>query len=135
MPKDIYITQVDKDRLTTLIDNELRSSQRLDESMKKLKTEIENAKVVNSCCIPGDIITMNSQTVLHLNQEDIEISLVYPQEADWNTNKMSILSPIGTAILGYREGDIIEWEVPSGITQIEIKKVIYQPEAAGDYDI
>jgi regulator of nucleoside diphosphate kinase len=45
------------------------------------------------------------------------------------------LSPIGTAIIGYGEGDNIEWEVPNGRTEILIKKILYQPEAAGDYHL
>lgn len=135
MPKDIYITEVDKERLRKIIDHELKSTHRLDPAMKKLEEEIENAKVVASRQIPRDVITMNSQAVLHLNGEDIEVSLVYPEDADWGSSKMSVLSPIGTAILGYQEGDIVEWAVPSGNTQIHIKQVSYQPEACGDYHL
>jgi regulator of nucleoside diphosphate kinase len=58
------------------------------------------------------------------------ISLVYPHEADVSENKLSVLSPIGTAILGYREGDAVAWPVPSGCVKVEIKKVVFQPEAA-----
>lgn len=133
MAKEIYITEFDKQRLMKFIEEELRNTQSLDDAMKKLKNEVENAKVVSSQEIPHDVITMNSAVQLHLNDEDIEVTLVFPEEADFSNNKMSVLSPIGTAILGYREGDTVEWAVPSGITQIHIKKIIYQPEASGDY--
>jgi regulator of nucleoside diphosphate kinase len=135
--KDIYITKADKAKLKEIIDAELKSSHMLDKSMKKLDEEINNAHVVDTDKIPRDVITMNSRVVLHLNDEDkdIEASLVYPEDADWSAGKLSILSPIGTAILGYREGDSVEWEVPSGKTEIKIKKVIYQPEASGDYQL
>lgn len=135
MPKVIYITTADKSKLKEIIDTELKNSHTLDKSMKKLDEEIGNAEVVEAQKIPRDVITMNSRVVLHLNEEDIEASLVYPEDADWSANKLSILSPIGTAILGYQEGDFVEWEVPSGKTQIHIKKVMYQPEASGDYDM
>ena len=78
---------------------------------------------------------MNTRALLHLDHEDIELTLVYPEDADLAKNKMSVLSPIGTAILGYKAGDIVEWEVPSGITQIHIKGILYQPEASGDYHL
>jgi regulator of nucleoside diphosphate kinase len=133
MAKEIYITEFDKQRLMKFIEDELRNTQSLDDAMKKLKNEVENAKVVSSQEIPHDVITMNSTVQLHINDEDIEVTLVFPEEADFSNNKMSVLSPIGTAILGYREGDTVEWAVPSGITQIHIKKILYQPEASGDY--
>ena len=100
--KDIYITKADKSKLKEIIEAELKSSHMLDKSMKKLDEEINNANVVESDLIPRDLITMNSRVVLHLNEEDIEASLVYPEDADWSAGRLSVLSPIGTAILGYR---------------------------------
>ena len=49
--------------------------------------------------------------------------------------RVSILAPIGTAIIGYRVGDAVEWEVPAGIRRLKVEKILYQPEAAGDYDL
>jgi regulator of nucleoside diphosphate kinase len=135
MLKEIYITDLDRERLKSIIDAELKSGHMLDKSMKKLDEEINNAKVVNSRQIPQDIITMNSRALLHLDREEFEVSLVYHEEADWSNSKMSVLSPIGTAILGYRVGDTVEWEIPSGIAQIQIKDLLYQPEACGDYHL
>ncbi len=62
-------------------------------------------------------------------------SLVFPTEADSDEGKISILAPIGTAILGYRSGDTIEWSVPSGLRRIKVDEILYQPEASGDYDL
>ena len=53
--------------------------------------------------------------------------------ANFRENKISIFSPVATALIGYKESDEIEWMVPSGMTKIRIDKIIYQPEAAGDY--
>ena len=62
-------------------------------------------------------------------------SLVFPSEADFSQGKISVLAPIGTAILGYKSGDTIEWPVPSGVRKLKIDKILYQPEAAGNYEL
>ena len=135
MRKEIYITEIDKERLSKIIDTEIKIGNILDKTNKKLSDEINNSIVVSSRQVPQDIITMNTRALLYLDNEDLELTLVYPEEADFANNKMSVLSPIGTAILGYKVGDTVEWEVPSGITQIHIKGVLYQPEASGDYHL
>lgn len=133
MAKEIYITDIDKERLENIIETELKRGKTADNTIEKLESEINNAKVINHLQISPDIITMNSRVLLSLDNEDLEASLVYPEDANLNNNKLSILSPVGTAILGYRKGDDIEWKVPAGVTNIHIKKIIYQPEASGDY--
>jgi regulator of nucleoside diphosphate kinase len=78
---------------------------------------------------------MNSEVYLrNLNtKEEIIYRLVFPEHADANQGWISILAPIGTALLGYRVGDVIEWKVPAGIARLKVEKILYQPEAAGDY--
>jgi regulator of nucleoside diphosphate kinase len=63
--------------------------------------------------------------------ESATYTLVQPEHADFEAGRLSVLAPIGTAILGYREGDVVEWPVPAGVRRIRILKVLYQPEAAG----
>lgn len=135
MSTDIYITNIDRDRIKKILDKMSESNQSPDESVKKLGGELGRAIIVDSQQVPREVITMNSKALLQLNDEDIEVSLVYPEDADLSAMKLSIFSPIGTAILGYKEGSTVEWEVPSGISEIRIKKILYQPEAAGDYDL
>ena len=62
-------------------------------------------------------------------------TLMFPNEADITQSKISVLAPIGTAMLGYRVGDTFMWKVPDGIRRLEIKGVLYQPEASGDYHL
>jgi regulator of nucleoside diphosphate kinase len=62
-------------------------------------------------------------------------TLVFPEDADHTHNKISILAPIGTAMLGYRVGDIFEWKVPDGVSKMKIKEILYQPESSGDYHL
>lgn len=135
MSTDIYITNIDRDRIKKILDEMSESKQSRDESIKKLVGELSRAVVVDSQQVPRDVITMNSRALLQLNDEDMEVSLVYPEDADLGSMKLSIFSPIGTAILGYKEGNTVEWEVPSGTSKIYIKKILYQPEAAGDYHL
>ena len=131
----IYITETDMERLEKNLESVLHSENVPEKFILDLEYEISRATIVDPKQISDDIITMNSRVLLHLDGEEMEVSLVYPQDADPDSNKMSVLSPIGTAILGYGEGSEIEWELPSGVSKIHVKKVLYQPEAAGDYHL
>lgn len=126
---DIYVTEIDKTRLQHLI--------ALEESpdIFELEHEIERAIVVEPTLVAPDVVTMNSRAVLHLNDEKVEVALVYPQDADDSARKLSVSSGIGTAILGYKEGDAIDWRVANRTNRIRIERVIYQPEAAGDFHL
>lgn len=135
MSADIYITTIDRDRIKAILDKMREPNQPFDESAKRLACEFSRAIVVDSRQVSGDVITMNTKALLRLNDEDVEVSLVYPEDADLGAMKLSVCSPIGTAILGYREGSTVEWDVPSGTSKIQIKKILYQPEAAGDYHL
>ena len=93
--------------------------------------------MVNSQKIPGDVITMNSRVrVCDMESGEESIyTVVFPSEVDITNNKISILAPIGTALLEYRVGDIVDWEVPSGLKRLKIVETLYQPEAAGHFHL
>ncbi len=132
MTRQIYITENDYVKLKELIHTALREGLPSDNSFTALNLEIDKAKIIDGMQLPKDVVSMNSKVLIDMSNSEEEITLVYPQEADLTENRISVLSPIGTAILGYREGDRIDWVVPSGKTEIHIKKVLYQPEAEGD---
>jgi regulator of nucleoside diphosphate kinase len=92
---------------------------------------------VDSRDVPPDVVTVNSKVeLLDLDKnEKMIFVLVFPNEADINQGKISILAPVGTAILGYRVGDKVIWRVPAGQRRIKIQKILYQPEASGDYHL
>ncbi len=98
---------------------------------------MERAQIVDAKDIPPNVITMRSTVRLKdlVSGEANIYSLVFPTEANFSHGKISVLAPIGTAILGYRTGDTIEWVVPSGMRKLKVDKVLYQPEAAGDYEL
>jgi regulator of nucleoside diphosphate kinase len=135
--RTIYITKFDMDRLLELIDG-VRSTPKYNRAnVDLLEKELCNAKIVDSVDVPNDVITMNSE----VNITDVEsgeqmtYTLVFPAEANIAENKLSILVPLGMALIGYRKGDVIEWPVPSGVRKIRVNKIIYQPEAAGHYNL
>ncbi|MDD5584091.1 MAG: nucleoside diphosphate kinase regulator [Candidatus Omnitrophica bacterium] len=99
--------------------------------VEELEAELKRANIVDSNNIPPDVVTMNSKVYLRDMDtgRDEFYQLVYPGEADIERCKISVLAPIGTAILGYKVEDIIEWRVPAGIRKLKIKKILYQPEA------
>lgn len=134
--REIFITGFDLERLKKLI-TEKRSQGGTVAYLNDLEEELGKAAVVDSKDIPEDIITMNSKVRLKdlETHEETELSLVFPQDADINEGRISILAPIGTGMLGYRVGDTIEWEVPAGIRKLEVLAILYQPEAAGDFDL
>ena len=129
----IYITRRDMERLRALLDNPDLLQQK--PYLEQLERELDRAEVVDSAKIPPNVITMDS-TVLLIDletDEEMILTLVYPDQAHISEGRISVLAPIGTAILGCREGEIVEWEVPAGIQSLRVDRVLYQPEAAGDY--
>ncbi len=104
---------------------------------EKLLTELENAQVMDPKDIPSDVVTMNSIVKVSFlnNNKEVQFQIVYPDQAKFKEQKISIFSPIATALIGYQVGDEIEWVVPGGLTKLRIDEIIYQPEAAGDYQL
>ncbi|MCL4835296.1 MAG: nucleoside diphosphate kinase regulator [Caldilineaceae bacterium] len=135
--KPIHITQFDLERLRKLLSDAQSTDYRKSEYLERLQIEINRAEVVLSKDIPSDVITMNSTVCIEdLDTKEEEIyTLVFPKNADLSQGKISILAPIGTAMLGYEVGDSFEWEVPAGKRRLRVKKILYQPEASGDYDL
>ena len=94
--------------------------------------------MVEPADLPADVISMNS--IAHVRVEDAlagdheyELALVYPRDADGGSDKVSILAPVGSALLGLRIGDSIEWPMPGGRSaRLQVLGIRYQPEAAGE---
>lgn len=128
-PTGIYITEIDKARLRSLVELEQGPA------VVDLEHEIERAIVVDAQQVARNVVTMNSRALLHLDDEEVEVALVYPEDADDSAGKLSVCSGVGTAILGYKEGDAIDWRIPDRTRRIRIEKVLYQPEAAGDFHL
>lgn len=133
--RDIYITEHDLDRLQRLMQVMSGRDRKDKPYVDKLEEELDRAHVVAPDQIPPDVITMNSKVRLQdlRTGEEIAYVLVFPGKANAAANAISILAPVGTALLGYREGDLIEWEAPAGTRSLRVLEVVYQPERAGDF--
>ncbi|MFH1969951.1 MAG: nucleoside diphosphate kinase regulator [Verrucomicrobiota bacterium] len=132
----IYITENDFRRLHDMMSQGEKAISKDQAYLQSLEQELARATIVPSDKIPGDVITMHSQARLQDldTQEDMTYTLTFPDEADTAAHKISILAPIGTALIGYKVGDTITWEVPAGARRLKVMEVIYQPEAAGKFD-
>lgn len=131
--KNIVITEADYGRLQRLIESSRRFRQRDAEHLDALEQELERATIAKAGEVPHDVVTMNSCVrVKDLNSgHEFTYQIVFPRDADVAKNRISVLAPIGTALLGYGAGTTIEWQVPSGMRRLRILDVEYQPEAAG----
>ena len=135
--RTIYITEYDLERLENLIIEAKRLDQRGNEYLESLEAELARGQLVAPSEVQPDVITMNSKVCLvdlDTNEEMVYV-LVFPQDADITQSKISILAPIGTAMLGYRIGDEFTWPVPDGLRRLKVMQILYQPEASGDYHL
>ncbi|KPL70909.1 hypothetical protein ADN00_17915 [Ornatilinea apprima] len=130
----IHITQADAAKLRDLIRDTHIPGEALNPHLAALNAELDRAVIIDSREIPADVITMNSQAHLEDMEtgEEMHFSLVFPESADSQQGKISILAPVGTATLGYRAGDVFEMQTPGGVRKLKIVRVLYQPEASGD---
>ena len=134
MNKKIIVSRRDYTKLTGIIGSKPGG---IENEYRDLLAELKNAVLVDPEKMPADVITMNSKVRFKdiEESEDFVFSLVYPEDADTSKGKLSILAPIGIALLGYRVGDKIKWKVPAGIKTFLVEEILYQPEASGDYHL
>ncbi len=135
--RTIYITELDMERLKKRLLESEAVPERDKGNLEELEQELLRAEIVPAQEIPHDVITMNSSVRLKDldTKKELIYTLVFPADADARQHKISVLAPIGTAMIGYRAGDIITWEVPAGERRLKVEEVIYQPEAAGNYNL
>ncbi|NLJ76665.1 MAG: nucleoside diphosphate kinase regulator [Peptococcaceae bacterium] len=136
MSRQIFITEKDKIKLQKLINEAKEFHPSSEVYLNNLEQELDRAQLVDSQKVPHDVITMHSKVLLRDidSGEEMIYTLVYPNEANIMEDKISVLAPVGTAIIGLREKDAIDWKIPSGMVRLEVKEILYQPEAAGDFD-
>lgn len=132
----LLISSFDKQRLVKLL-RTLDAAHEDREDLEDLEREIERGAEVRPQEVPPDVVTMNSE-VRVTDQESGESNvyrIVFPGDADYEKRKISILAPLGIALLGYRVGDVVDWNMPRGVRQLRIDEIVYQPEAAGDFHL
>lgn len=105
--------------------------------VEALGKELKRARILSSREIPPDVITMNSIVQIKQTQSTagMEIKIVYPNDANLHKKRISVLAPIGTAIIGCQVGDEVKWKVLDETHSCKVEKILYQPEAAGDWHL
>lgn len=132
---EIVLSSLDSERLYSLIDSLPKNSV---PGIEELEEELGRAKVVEPKEIPASIVTMNSTVrfFVESTKKEFELTFVYPKNVDSNGKTISILAPVGSALLGLSIGDQIEWPRPGGgFLKVKIKEITYQPERAGNYQL
>jgi regulator of nucleoside diphosphate kinase len=124
-PRAIVVAEADARRLRGLLAARRQSTAHDAEHLRQLELELERAVLVSAHAVPAEVVTMESAvSVLDLaSGESHDYTLVYPAEADPAVGRISVLAPLGTALLGYREGDEFEWKMPGGVRRLRIESV------------
>ncbi|MGJ0578297.1 nucleoside diphosphate kinase regulator [Xenorhabdus bovienii] len=129
----IIINELDAERLDSLLEQPAFANTSIAEA---LNAELDRAEIVPPVEIPPDVVTMNSEIRfidLGSNEERVR-TLVYPASLQDSTKHLSVMAPLGAALLGLRVNDEITWQLPnSEKTRIKVLEIIHQPEAAGEY--
>lgn len=129
----VIISSLDAERLEKLID---ALPDTAFPGKKDLEAELARAQIVAPKDVPPTVVTMNSTVrfAVESSRDEFQLTLVYPKDIDTSGEKISILAPVGSALLGLTQGDEIEWPKPGGgVLRVRIKEVVYQPERAGEH--
>lgn len=126
----MFITESDRNRLANLLKRH-NAQESPGHARLELLTRLQEAAIVSTSAIPGNVITMNSivRLIEIPSGGNVTYTLVYPPDANVDRLRISVLAPLGVALLGRSEGEIVEFAVPSGTKRYFIEKVVYQPEA------
>lgn len=119
----IYITRDDNSKLRLLLATTLYSN--ANGALRNLRSELDRAAIIDPVAIPAGVVTMESLVEFEdlATSEIEEYTITFPDRANVDEKRLSILAPVGTALIGYREGDIVKWSTPGGVRQLKIRRV------------
>ncbi len=131
----LTLSRFDLLRLEPLLSNTM--SGELPDYLQSLDLKLASCIDIPPAEVPADIVTMNSRVRLQAvdSQRSFDYELVFPSDADPTLGKVSVLTPIGAALLGARVGDIIDVSTPGNLRRLRIAALLFQPEAAGRFDL
>ena len=127
--RPIVVTESDERRLRRLLDGQSDASLRDQVHLQELRSELDRALILREKDVPADVITMHSRVCVRDLQDRrrSDFTLVFPFEADLKAKRISVLAPLGTALLGFREGDDVEWTMPGGLRRMRVERVRRRP--------
>ncbi len=129
----IIISSLDADRLDALLETLQDDAF---PGKRELEDELARAEIVEPKDVPATVVSMNSTVRFQVlsSGKEFNLTLVYPKDMDSSGKKISILAPVGSALLGLSQGDEIEWPKPGGGSlNVRIEEILYQPERSGEY--
>ncbi len=133
---NIEITHRDAGRLVRIVEDLSRRASSIEDGAEALHETLDGARRVSSAEIEADVVTMNSEVAIEETSGTRRtIKLAYPAEADPAQGRVSVLSPLGNALLGARAGWMVKFATPLGERSVRIAEVRFQPEAAAQYDL
>ena len=123
----------DRERLTPVVERARSSWLTYAPYLEQFRAELRRSRVIPPSEVPGDVITMNSRFALSDARGDGPrcYTLVYPEEESPQLGKVSVLSPMGAALLGARVGEEVCWTSTDGLESATVQRLLYQPEADG----
>jgi regulator of nucleoside diphosphate kinase len=129
----IQLTDFDSRRLENLVEGRRPRDLRDAASVQRLELHLGEADVLPARNIGPDVVTMNSEVrVRDLDTNEIQVfRLVFPRAADAAAGRISVLAPLGMAVLGRQAGERVSWHTPGGVRRLEVDRVLYQPERDG----
>ena len=135
--KQAVVTETDRRRLKEMIRSLAAVAGPFRDQLRDLEDQVCGARVVPPGRVPPDVVTMDSQVRLVDVDTDRPqtLTLVYHGEAGMFGSRLSVLTPLGVRLLGSRVGDVIEWPVPCGVRRLRVERILFQPEAAGEFNL
>lgn len=130
--RTVLVTRDDRERLIRLFVADIADSNE-QPNLRALREELDSATIVDPEEVPPDVVTLDSTVTLCDSRSSYEdtYKLVHPEQVDIAEGQLSVLAPVGTAILGCRVGDEVRWPVPGGSASARINEVVFQPERDG----
>jgi len=121
----IIISDTDIARLRGLLGAGRSDTMRNAAHLEELRSELDRAQVLSAEMVPRHVVTMGSWVRIRdcANDSVETYQLVFPRDADPSTHRLSILAPLGTALLGNSEGDEVQWQMPGGVRCFRVQRV------------
>jgi regulator of nucleoside diphosphate kinase len=132
----MVVNQKDKVRLSKLLESICRGSHERT-YLNTLREQLDGSRASTPARVPQSVVTMRSRVcVRDINTDEVDtFTLVYPDEVDLDQGKLSVFSPLGSALFGARVGEVVNWRLPRSVLTVRIEEILYQPESAGDHDL
>ena len=122
----VILTKTDYEILNSYVKNLQGMQVNEKENFSKLSNELKKAEIIDDALLPANVVRLGSMVVVKdvMSNRDLTVTIVLPQQANIKEKKVSVLAPVGTALIGFKKGQTVSWNVPSGKKDFKIMNVI-----------